>query len=85
LVYRYRRADGLKGQEGAFTACSFWYAECLARAGRLAEARLVFERMLGYANEVGLFSEEIGLSGEHLGNGPPFSCSRTHPRRPWVK
>jgi GH15 family glucan-1,4-alpha-glucosidase len=70
LVYRYRRADGLKGQEGAFTACSFWYAECLARAGRMAEARLVFERMLGYANEVGLFSEEIGLSGEHLGNSP---------------
>jgi GH15 family glucan-1,4-alpha-glucosidase len=70
LVYRYRGADGLEGQEGAFTACSFWYAECLARAGRLAEARLVFEKMLGYANEVGLFSEEIGSSGQHLGNTP---------------
>ena len=70
LVYRYRTGDGLSGQEGAFTACSFWYAECLARAGRLAEARLVFEKMLGYANPVGLFSEEIGPSGEQVGNTP---------------
>ena len=70
LVYRYRTGDGLSGQEGAFTACSFWYAECLARAGRLPEARLVFEKMLGYANPVGLFSEEIGPSGEQLGNTP---------------
>ena len=70
LVYRYRRDDGLEGIEGAFTACSFWYAECLARAGRLAEARLVFEKMLGYANRLGLFSEEIGPSGEQVGNTP---------------
>ncbi len=70
LVFRYRVPDGLAGQEGAFTACSFWYAECLARAGRLAEARLVFERMLGHANHLGLFSEEIGPSGEQLGNTP---------------
>lgn len=70
LVYRYRGPDGLAGREGAFTACSFWYAECLARAGRLAEARLVFEKTLGYANPLGLFSEEIGLSGEQLGNTP---------------
>ena len=70
LVYRYRSDDGLQGSEGAFSACSFWYAECLARAGRISEARLIFEKMLGYANEVGLFSEEIGLSGEHLGNTP---------------
>lgn len=70
LVFRYRADDGLDGQEGAFTACSFWYAECLARAGRLAEARLVFERMLGHANHLGLFSEEIGPSGEQLGNTP---------------
>ena len=70
LVYRYRGEDGLPGQEGAFTACSFWYAECLARAGRLTEARLVFEKMLGYANRLGLFSEEIGASGEQLGNTP---------------
>ncbi len=70
LVFRYRVGDGLVGQEGAFTACSFWYAECLARAGRLAEARMVFERMLGHANHLGLFSEEIGRSGEQLGNTP---------------
>ncbi len=70
LVFRYRVDDGLTGQEGAFTACSFWYAECLARAGRLAEARLVFERMLGHANHLGLFSEQVGPSGEQLGNTP---------------
>ena len=70
LVFRYRVDDGLAGQEGAFTACSFWYAECLARAGRLAEARLVFERMLGHANHLGLFSEQVGPSGEQLGNTP---------------
>lgn len=61
LVYRYRIPDGLDGREGAFTACSFWYAECLARANRLAEARFVFEKTLGYASPLGLFSEEIGL------------------------
>ena len=70
LVYRYREADGLAGREGAFTACSFWYAECLARAGRLVEARLMFEKMLGFANPLGLYSEQIGLCGEHLGNTP---------------
>lgn len=70
LVYRYRIADGLDGREGAFTACSFWYAECLARANRLDEAQLVFEKMLGYASPLGLFSEEIGLSGEQSGNTP---------------
>ncbi len=62
--------DGLKGQEGAFTACSFWYVECLARAGRVAEARLQFDKLLSYANHVGLYAEEIGLGGEHLGNFP---------------
>ena len=70
LVHRYRVPDGLDGHEGAFTACSFWYAECLARAGRLTEARLVFEKMLGFANPLNLFSEEIGRSGEQLGNTP---------------
>ena len=70
LVFRYRAADGLEGKEGAFSACSFWYAECLARAGRLADARLVFEGMLSYANHLGLFSEQIGPSGEQLGNTP---------------
>ena len=50
--------------------CSFWYVECLARAGDLAQARFLFEKMLGYANHVGLFAEQLGPSGEHLGNFP---------------
>ncbi len=70
LVYRYHGADGLDGGEGAFTACSFWFVECLARAGRLHEAHVHFERVLGYANHVGLFSEQLGRKGEHLGNFP---------------
>ena len=73
LVYRYKTesgVDGLAGAEGAFTACSFWYIECLARAGELERARLLFEKMLGYANHVGLYAEELGRSGQHLGNYP---------------
>ncbi|WP_428392154.1 glycoside hydrolase family 15 protein [Lichenicoccus sp.] len=70
LVYRYRSDDGLDGQEGAFTACSFWYVECLARAGRLDQAQLLFERVLRYANPLGLYAEELGPVGEHLGNFP---------------
>ena len=70
LVYRYRSDDGLDGQEGAFTACSFWYVECLARAGRLGQAQLLFERVLRYANPLGLYAEELGPVGEHLGNFP---------------
>ena len=62
--------DGLEGEEGSFTTCSFWYVEALARAGRTAEARLVFEKTLGYANHLGLYAEELGASGEHLGNFP---------------
>ncbi len=50
--------------------CSFWYVECLARAGRLDDARLAFEKMLGYANHLGLYAEELGPRGEHLGNFP---------------
>jgi GH15 family glucan-1,4-alpha-glucosidase len=50
--------------------CSFWYVECLARAGQLDQARLVFEKMLTYANHLGLYSEEIGPTGEQLGNFP---------------
>lgn len=73
LVYRYdtqREPDGLRGDEGSFTACSFWYIECLARARQTAKARFLFEKMLGYANHVGLYSEEIGMNGRHLGNFP---------------
>jgi GH15 family glucan-1,4-alpha-glucosidase len=74
LVYRYRNldaaSDGLKGEEGTFCICSFWYAECLARAGELEKARYYFEKMLGYANHLGLYPEELGPAGEHLGNFP---------------
>ena len=70
LVYRYRGDDGLSGGEGTFCMCSFWYVECLARSGDLEQARYVFEKMLGYANHVGLYAEELGPSGEHLGNFP---------------
>jgi GH15 family glucan-1,4-alpha-glucosidase len=70
LVYRYRNPDGLTGQEGTFCMCSFWYVEALARAGDVSRARYIFEKMLGYANHLGLFAEELGPSGEHLGNFP---------------
>jgi GH15 family glucan-1,4-alpha-glucosidase len=73
LVYRYNPVaspDGLEGEEGTFSICTFWYVEALARAGRLDEARLVFEKMLTYANHLGLYAEEIGPSGEALGNFP---------------
>ncbi|WP_035804853.1 glycoside hydrolase family 15 protein [Kitasatospora mediocidica] len=73
LVYRYDPAaspDGLRGSEGTFNLCSFLYVESLARAGRLQQARYAFDKMLTYANHVGLFAEEIGPSGEQLGNFP---------------
>jgi GH15 family glucan-1,4-alpha-glucosidase len=73
LVYRYdveASPDGLRGHEGSFSMCSFWYVEALTRAGRLDDARLAFEKMLTYANHVGLYSEEIGPTGEALGNFP---------------
>jgi len=73
LVYRYDPAaspDGLAGEEGTFSLCTFNYVDALARVGRIEEARLVFEKMLTYNNHVGLYSEEIGLSGEQLGNFP---------------
>ncbi|WP_018634683.1 glycoside hydrolase family 15 protein [Parafrankia elaeagni] len=72
LVRRYAAdgSDGLTGDEGTFNLCSFWYVEALTRAGRTTEARLVFEKMLTYANHVGLYAEEIGPSGEALGNFP---------------
>jgi GH15 family glucan-1,4-alpha-glucosidase len=70
LVYRYRTPDGFTGKEGTFCMCSFWYIEGLSRSGDIRQARLFFERMLGYANHLGLFAEELGPSGEHLGNFP---------------
>jgi GH15 family glucan-1,4-alpha-glucosidase len=73
LVYRYNPSatpDGLDGDEGTFSMCTFWYVECLARAGRLEEAQLVFEKTYTYANHLGLYSEQIGPSGELLGNFP---------------
>ncbi len=78
LTYRYdvtTTQDGLAGEEGTFNICSFWLVEALTRAGRtdrgrLEEARLMFEKMLGYANHLGLYAEETGPSGEALGNFP---------------
>ena len=74
LVHRYQAADGLydglSGREGTFSMCTFWLVEALTRAGRIEEARLIFEKMLGYANHLGLYAEEIGPSGEALGNFP---------------
>ncbi len=73
LVYRYDPSaspDGLRGSEGTFSLCTFWYVDALTRSGRIDEARLVFEKMLTYGNHLGLFSEEIGVTGEQLGNFP---------------
>jgi GH15 family glucan-1,4-alpha-glucosidase len=74
LVFRYdpRKAadDGVGSSEGTFSLCSFWLAESLARAGRLDAARLLLEKMLSYSNHVGLYAEEIGLTGEARGNYP---------------
>ncbi len=70
LVYRYRSPDGLVGTEGTFCMCSFWYVENLARSGDIQQARFTFEKMLGYANHLGLYAEELGPAGEHLGNFP---------------
>lgn len=73
LVYRYdprASPDGVRGEEGTFSVCSFWYVEALTRAGRLDEARLAFEKMLTYANHVGLYAEQISQTGEQQGNFP---------------
>jgi GH15 family glucan-1,4-alpha-glucosidase len=73
LVYRYNPSaspDGLAGDEGTFSLCTFWYVDALARSGRLDEAQLVFEKMRTYANHLGLYSEEIGSTGDQLGNFP---------------
>ncbi|MFF3327530.1 glycoside hydrolase family 15 protein [Streptomyces sp. NPDC002889] len=73
LVYRYdpqASPDGLRGEEGTFSICSFWYVEALSRAGRTEDAQLAFEKMLTYANHLGLYAEEIGHTGEQKGNFP---------------
>ena len=74
LVYRYLQGkaapDGQAGAEGTFSMCSFWYVECLARANDLRQARFIFEKALGYANHLGLYAEQLGPCGEHLGNFP---------------
>jgi GH15 family glucan-1,4-alpha-glucosidase len=74
LVYRYREQqdeiDGLKGKEGTFTMCSFWFVECLSLSGQTERAKENFEKMLGYANHLGLYAEQLGMKGEHLGNFP---------------
>jgi GH15 family glucan-1,4-alpha-glucosidase len=74
LVYRYKLgdgfSDGLSGEEGTFSMCSFWYVECLSRMGDLQKARFFLEKMLGYANHLGLYGEELGPRAQHLGNFP---------------
>jgi pentatricopeptide repeat protein len=73
LVYRYNPGaspDGLHGDEGTFSLCTFLYVDALARAGRLDDAVLTFEKMQTYGNHLGLYSEEIGSTGEQLGNFP---------------
>ena len=73
LVYRYNpeaSPDGLRGSEGTFSLCTFDYVNALARAGQLDKARVTFEKMLTYANHLGLYSEEIAVTGEQIGNFP---------------
>jgi hypothetical protein len=73
LVFRYDvedASDGLDGDEGTFLMCSFWYVEALTRAGRLDDARIAPEKMFTYANHLGRYAEEIGLTGDQLGNFP---------------
>ncbi|MET0766594.1 MAG: glycoside hydrolase family 15 protein [Aeromicrobium sp.] len=73
LVFRYDpdlSPDGLDGDEGTFSLCSFWYVEALTRAGRLEDAQLALEKMFTYANHLGLYAEEVGATGDQLGNFP---------------
>jgi alpha,alpha-trehalase len=71
LVYRYRAADGLEGEEGTFLLCTFWLAQAQALAGEVDRARATFERAAAYANDVGLLAEEVDVGGaEMIGNYP---------------
>lgn len=71
LVFRYDPgSDGLDGEEGTFSICSFWYVEALTRAGRLRDAQLALEKMFTYANHVGLYAEQVSATGDQVGNFP---------------
>jgi GH15 family glucan-1,4-alpha-glucosidase len=79
LLLRYRAPDGLEGTEGAFVACTFWLAECLARQGRTADARAAFARASATANDLGLFAEEFDpATGALLGNFPQALTHLSH-------
>lgn len=70
LVFRYDDSDGLDGEEGTFSLCTFWYVEALTRAGRLRDAQLALEKMFTYANHVGLYAEQVSATGDQVGNFP---------------
>ena len=78
LVSRYRNdedVEGVPGSEGAFIACTFWYADCLALSGRHDEARSVFERLLALRNDVGLLSEEYDPDARRMAGNFPQAFS----------
>lgn len=71
LVFRYEPdTDGLDGDEGTFSLCTFWYVEALTRTGRLRDAQLALEKMFTYANHVGLYAEQVSATGDQVGNFP---------------
>jgi alpha,alpha-trehalase len=71
MLYRYTGDDGLEGQEGVFSICTFWLADALILSGDVEHGERVFRRMLRFANHVGLYSEELDpRTGDFLGNFP---------------